>query len=70
MLKSIAKQLGDVPAGGHFFIRGSTAHRYLRTAWEFKGDPTKIDSVLVVDLESGEVKRLATTLNVIETARR
>lgn len=69
MIKSITKQLGEVPAGAYFFLKGSTARKFIRSAWEFKGDPEKLDTVIVVDLDSGEVLRLATTLQVIETAK-
>lgn len=69
MIKSIVKQLADVPSGGYFLLKGQTGKRFIKTAWEFKGDPEKLDTVLVVDLESGEVKRLVQTLSVIETAK-
>lgn len=69
MIKSIVKQLADVPAGGWFYLRGNPAATYIKSAWEFKGDPDKLDTVLVVDLQSGEAKRLALTYSVIETAK-
>lgn len=63
MIKQIRKSLADVPAGGWFYIRGYSAKTYIKTNRE------RADTVTVVDLASGDMANLLTSLTVVEISK-
>lgn len=63
MIKEIRKQLDDVPAGGWFYIRGYAAKNYIKTNRERNG------TVTVVDLATGDMANLLTSLTVVEFSK-